>query len=64
MRYLLYIRMYLLNILQEWYTQELKKIHEDDIEDPQSVPFNPDAAYVAGEGTPQGRYVKISIICR
>jgi hypothetical protein len=61
MRYLLYIT-YLLNILSERYTQELRKIHGDDLEEPRSVPFNPDAAYVAGGGTPHGRYVKISIV--
>jgi hypothetical protein len=32
MRYLLYIHMYLLNILQDRYTQELRKIHGDDLE--------------------------------
>jgi hypothetical protein len=31
---------YLLNILQERYTQELRKIHELVLEDPRSVPFN------------------------
>jgi hypothetical protein len=64
MRYLLYIYAYLLNILQERYTQELRKIHEDDLEDPRSVPFNPDVVYVAGGGTSHGRYVKMSIIFR
>jgi hypothetical protein len=54
--------MYLLNILQEWYTQELRKIHGDDLEDPRSVPFNLDDAYVADGGTPHWRYVKIWII--
>jgi hypothetical protein len=62
MRYLLYICTYLLNILQEQYTQELRKIHGDDLEVLQSVPFNPDATYVAGRGTPHERYVKISIV--
>jgi hypothetical protein len=33
--------MYLLNILQERYTQELRKIHGDDLEDPRSVPSTP-----------------------
>jgi hypothetical protein len=54
--------MYLLNILQEQSTQELRKIHGDDLEDPRSVHFNLDVAYVAGGGTPHGRYVKISIV--
>jgi hypothetical protein len=40
----------------------LRKIHGDDLEYPRSVPFNPDAAYVAGGDTPHGRYVKISIV--
>jgi hypothetical protein len=62
MRFLLYIRTYLLNILQEQYTQELRKIHGDDVEDPRSMPFNPDVVYVVGGGTPHGRYVKISIV--
>jgi hypothetical protein len=56
--------MYLLNILQEQYTQELRKIHGDDVEDPRSMPFNPDVVYVVGGGTPHGRYVKISIVFR
>jgi hypothetical protein len=32
-----------------------------ELEDPRSVPFNIDVVYVAGGGTPHGRYVKISI---
>jgi hypothetical protein len=40
----------------------MKKIHGIELEDPRSVPFNVDVAYAAGEGTPHGRYVKISII--
>jgi hypothetical protein len=54
--------MYLLNILQERYTQELKKIHEPELEDPRLVPFNVDTAYASGGGTPHGRYVKIPIV--
>jgi hypothetical protein len=64
MRYLLYIRTYLLNILQERYTEELKKIYGPEIEDPRLVPFNVDAAYASGGGTPHGRYVKIPIVFR
>jgi hypothetical protein len=56
------IYLYLLNILQEQYTEELTKIHRPEIEDPRSVPFNIDAAYDAGGGTPHGGYVKISIV--
>jgi hypothetical protein len=41
----------LTNILQEQYTQELRKIHGDDVEDPRSMPFNPDVVYVVGGGT-------------
>jgi hypothetical protein len=39
----------------------LKKIHGLELEDPRPVPFNVDTAYAAGEGTPHGKYVKISI---
>jgi hypothetical protein len=53
---------YLLNILQERYTKELKKIHETELEDSSSVPFNINVTYAAGGGTPHGRYVKISIV--
>jgi hypothetical protein len=53
-----------LNILQEHYTEELRKIHRHELEDPGSVPFNVDAAYAAGGGTPHGRYVKVSIVFR
>jgi hypothetical protein len=62
MQHLLYIRMYLINILQERYTKELKKIRRPELEDPWLVPFNPDAAYALGESTPYGRYVKVSIV--
>jgi hypothetical protein len=62
MHNLLYIRTHLLNILQERYTQEFKKIHGPELEDPRSVPFNVDAAYASGGGTPHGRYVQIPII--
>jgi hypothetical protein len=48
--------------MQELYTTELMKIHGPQLEDSRSVPFNVDAAYAAGGGTPHGRYVKISII--
>jgi hypothetical protein len=37
---------------------------QGDLEVPWSVPFIPDVAYVAGGGTPHGRYVKISIVFR
>jgi hypothetical protein len=40
----------------------LKKIHGLELEDPRLAPFNADTTYVAGGGTPHGRYVKISII--
>jgi hypothetical protein len=46
------------------YTVELRKIHGHQLEDPRMVPFNIDAAYAAGGGTPHGRYVKILIIFR
>jgi hypothetical protein len=62
MHNLLYIHTYLLNILQERYTQELKKIHGPELEDPRLVPFNVDAAYAMGGGTLHGRYVKIPIV--
>jgi hypothetical protein len=62
MHNLLYIRTYLLNILQERYTQELKKLHWPRLEDLRAVPFNVDAAYALGGGTPHGRYVKILIV--
>jgi hypothetical protein len=53
-----------LNIPQDRYTEELKKIHMPDLEDPRSVPFNVNDAYDAGGGTPYGRYVKVSIVFR
>jgi hypothetical protein len=62
MHNLLYIRTYLLNILQERYTQELMKIHESELEDLRSVPFNVDDVYASSEGTWHGRYVQIPII--
>jgi hypothetical protein len=62
MRYLLYIHTYLLNILQEPYIQELKKIHGPELEDPRLVPLNIDVAYASGGGTPYGRYVRIPIV--
>jgi hypothetical protein len=40
----------------------LKKIHEPELEDLRSVPFNIDAAFAVGGGTPYGRYMKISIV--
>jgi hypothetical protein len=52
MHNLLYICTYLLNILQERYTQELKKIHGPEPEDPRLVHFNIDAAYASSGGTP------------
>jgi hypothetical protein len=44
--------------------KELKKIHEPELEDPMSVPFNVDVAYVVSGGTPHGRYVNVSIVLR
>jgi hypothetical protein len=35
--------------------EELKKIHDLDVQDPRSVPFNVPAAYATGGGTPHGR---------
>jgi hypothetical protein len=35
--------------------EELKKIHGPKLEDPRSVPFNVDTAYVMGGGTPHER---------
>jgi hypothetical protein len=51
-----------LNILSNWYTNELKKIHGPEREDPRSVPFNVDVVYAVGEGTPDGRQVNVLII--
>jgi hypothetical protein len=34
--------------------EELKKIHMPELEDLSLVPFNIDATYVAGGGTPHG----------
>jgi hypothetical protein len=51
-----------LNILQDRHTEELKKIHMPELEDPRSVPFNVDAAYPAGGGTLHGRYMNVSIV--
>jgi hypothetical protein len=56
--------MNLLNILQERYITELRKIHGPHLEDMRSVPFNLDVVYAAGGGTPHGRYVKILIVFR
>jgi hypothetical protein len=53
-----------LNILQGRYTEELSKIHGLELEDPRFVPFNVNATYAAGGGTPHGRYVKVSIVFR
>jgi hypothetical protein len=50
--------------MQGRYTEELRKIHGPELEDPRSMLFNVDAAYVAGGGTPHGRYVKVSIVFR
>jgi hypothetical protein len=61
---IIFIYPYLLNILYERYIEELRKIHEPDLEDPRSMPLNVDAMYTAGGGTPHGRYVKISIVFR
>jgi hypothetical protein len=46
------------------YTEELRKIHGPELEDMMSMPFNVDAAYAAGGGTPHGRYAKVSIVFR
>jgi hypothetical protein len=54
----------LLNILQKRYTEELRKIHGSELEDPMSVPFNVDVAYAAGGGTPHARFVNKSIVFR
>jgi hypothetical protein len=62
MHNLLYIHTYLLNILQERYTQELKKIQRPELEDMRLVPFNVNVAYASSGGTPHGRYVKIQIV--
>jgi hypothetical protein len=35
--------------------EELRKIHELELQDPRLVPFNVDAAYVACKGIPHGR---------
>jgi hypothetical protein len=48
-----------LNILQGRYTEELRKIHEPELEDPRFVSFSIDVVYAAGGGTPHGRYVKV-----
>jgi hypothetical protein len=37
--------------------EELNKIHEPNPEDSRSIPFNVDATYATGEGTPYERYV-------
>jgi hypothetical protein len=42
--------------------EELKKIHGLELEVPKSIPFNVDATYATGGGTPHGRQVNISII--
>jgi hypothetical protein len=60
MRHLLYLIEF--NILQGRYTEELRKIHEPELEDPRSMPFNVDTAYATGGGTLHGRYVKVSIV--
>jgi hypothetical protein len=33
----------------------LRKAHGPELQDPRSVPFNIDTAYVVGGGTPHGR---------
>jgi hypothetical protein len=40
----------------------LRKIHGPELEDLRMVPFNVDAVYAAGGGTPHGKYVKILIV--
>jgi hypothetical protein len=44
-------------VVQERYTEELRKKHVLDI-DSGSVPFDVDASYAVGGGLPHGRYVK------
>jgi hypothetical protein len=51
-----------LNILQDRYTEELKKIHRPELEDPKLLHYNVDVMYAANGGNPHGRYVKVSII--
>jgi hypothetical protein len=48
------------NLKRTWapYTQELKKIHEHELEDSRSVPFDVDAVYALGEGTLHGSMSK------
>jgi hypothetical protein len=41
---------------------ELRKIHGPELQDPRSVPFNVDPAYVEGRDTPHGRQVNVLII--
>jgi hypothetical protein len=48
--------------MEERYTEELRKIHGPQLEDPRSMPHNVDVVYAAGGGTPQARYVKILIV--
>jgi hypothetical protein len=50
--------------MQERYTEELRKNHRHELEDPRSVPFNVDVVYVAGRSTPHERYMRISIVFR
>jgi hypothetical protein len=40
----------------------LRKIYGPELEDPRSMPFNVDAAYVVCGCTPHRRYVKILIV--
>jgi hypothetical protein len=35
--------------------EEMRKIHGPQVQDLRSVPFNVDAAYAMGRGTPYGR---------
>jgi hypothetical protein len=54
---LFFIHVNKLIIVQERYTEELKKKHEPDIV-PRSVPFDVDVVYAAGGGLQHERYVK------
>jgi hypothetical protein len=50
--------------MQERYTEELKKIHELELEDQRLIHFNVDTTYAVGGGTLHRRHVNVSIILR